>query len=131
VTGYVRGDAPSDDASGGARQPVAGMAVRCSGCILCCWTELAGVVGAWRHSGFDADFETLHERLSSGWTVQAARLSESYALDKIEDRLGELGRDWFLLGGVTSGGELRIRSSEPTFTPEAGWTPLYFAPGRG
>jgi CPA1 family monovalent cation:H+ antiporter len=73
------------------------------------------------------DFYTLQQRLSDGWTVQTARLSKDFDLDRLKSRLGELGNDWLLLGSVSPQGELQIYSNEQPFKPAAGWTLLYFA----
>jgi CPA1 family monovalent cation:H+ antiporter len=59
------------------------------------------------------DFYTLQQRLSDGWTVQTARLSKDFDLDRLKSRLGELGNDWLLLGSVSPQGELQIYSNEP------------------
>lgn len=75
----------------------------------------------------DADFETLHQWLNEGWTVQTTRLSKDFNFDRIKRRLGEHGRDWLLLGGISPKGELQLYSGEQPFTPEAGWIMLYFA----
>ena len=78
----------------------------------------------------DADFETLHQRLDDGWTIQTTRLSEAYGLDQLTERLGESGQDWLLLAGVSPGGSLRLYSREQSFTPKAGWLLFYFAPDQ-
>lgn len=78
----------------------------------------------------DADFEILQQRLDEGWTIQTTQIGENYDLGLIKERLGEPGRDWMLLGAVSPEGELVICSSEQVFTPERGWTILYFAPAQ-
>lgn len=78
----------------------------------------------------DADVVTLHRHLEEGWTVQTTRLTEAYGLEQLGERLGTLGRDWLLIGGVSPGGALRLHSSEQPFTPKAGWLLFYFAPDQ-
>lgn len=77
------------------------------------------------------DFYTLEQRLNDGWTVQTTRLSKGFDLDQLKNRLGELGKNWLLIGSVSPQGELRIYSHEQPFKPAAGWTLLYFAPENG
>jgi len=74
------------------------------------------------------DFYTLQQRLNNGWKVQSTRLSKDFDLDRLKNRLGELGDDWVLLGSLSPQGRLQIYSSEQRFKPSAGWTLLYFAP---
>ena len=73
------------------------------------------------------DYYTLQQRLAEGWTVQTTRLTKDFDLDRLQGRLGELGKDWFLLGCVSAQGELKIYSCEQRFKPVVGWTLLYFA----
>lgn len=82
------------------------------------------------HIAFDssAGFEMLHRRLDEGWTVQSTSLREGFDFGQFKGRLGELGRDWLLLGGITPVGEFRLYSHEQRFRLESGWTALYFAP---
>lgn len=82
------------------------------------------------HIAFDssADFETLHQRLDEGWKVQSKSLREKFGFDQLKGLLGEPGRDWLLLGGITPDGEFRLYSREQRFRLESGWTTLYFAP---
>lgn len=47
-----------------------------------------------------------------------------------EQRLGILGRDWLLLGGVTPKGIFRLYSGQQPFTPETGWALIHFAAER-
>lgn len=75
-----------------------------------------------------ADFETLHTRLEAGWMVQSTRLTETYRMDQLSQRLGTPGSDWLLLGAVAADGEFRLHSQEQPFKPERNWTVLYFAP---
>jgi CPA1 family monovalent cation:H+ antiporter len=82
------------------------------------------------HAAFDdgEDFNTLHERLDEGWTMQTTRLTESYGLEKMRERLGEQGEDWVLIGGVNPDGLFQLFSEEQPFKAERGWKMLYFAP---
>lgn len=73
------------------------------------------------------DFYTLQQRLIDGWTVQTTRLSKDFDLDRLKNRLGDLGKDWLLIGTVSPQGILQIYSSEQSFNPTAGWTLLYFS----
>ncbi|MEZ5788551.1 MAG: NAD-binding protein, partial [Xanthobacteraceae bacterium] len=75
-----------------------------------------------------ADFEVLHKRLGDGWIVQSTRLSETFDMDQLEQRLGTPDSGWLFLGGITPEGGFRLFSEEQPFEPEAGWTLLYFAP---
>jgi CPA1 family monovalent cation:H+ antiporter len=75
-----------------------------------------------------ADFEMLRERQGEGWKIQTTTLSESYDLDKMTQRLGEPGSEWLLLAAITPDGAFRLYSGEQPFTPDVGWTVLYFAP---
>ena len=74
------------------------------------------------------DFYTLEQRLRDGWAVQSTRLSKDFDLDRLKSRLGEIGKDWVLLGSLSSQGKLQIYSNEEGFKPTAGWALLYFAP---
>ena len=75
-----------------------------------------------------ADFQALDGRLAQGWIIQTTRLSETYGLDKVKEKLGMPGAEWFLLGALTPAGQLRLYSREQRFRPEPGWRILYFAP---
>ncbi|MDF1581310.1 MAG: sodium:proton antiporter [Desulfuromonadales bacterium] len=77
------------------------------------------------------DFYTLEQRLRDGWTVQTTRLSKDFDLDRLKNRLGELDKDWLLIGSVSPQGELQVYSSEQPFKSAAGWTLLYFSPENG
>jgi CPA1 family monovalent cation:H+ antiporter len=76
------------------------------------------------------DFCTLHQLLSDGWTVQSTRLSDTFNIGRLKDRLGAPGADWILIGGVSPQGKLQIYSNEQAFKPAKGWTLLYFAPEK-
>ncbi len=41
--------------------------------------------------------------------------------------MGEMGKDWLLLGGVSASGAFRLYSREQRFKLESGWTVLHFA----
>lgn len=75
-----------------------------------------------------ASFEWLSRRMADGWTVQATKLTRSHGWTEFAARLGEPGRDWLLLGGVSPTGAFRLYSKEQRFRLDAGWTALYFAP---
>ncbi|MEE4365067.1 MAG: sodium:proton antiporter [Desulfotignum sp.] len=77
-----------------------------------------------------ADYHTLHQRLSDGWTIQTTRLSKGFDLDRLKNRLGDIGEDWILLGSISPAGRLELYADEQPFKIEAGWTVLYFAPHR-
>lgn len=74
------------------------------------------------------DFYTLQQRQNDGWTIQTTRLSKEFDLDRLKQRLGDLGTDWILIGGVSPQGELQIYSPEQPFKSGVGWRLLYFAP---
>lgn len=74
------------------------------------------------------DYCTLEQRMNDGWTVQTTRLSKDFDIDRLKIRLGELGKEWMLIGSVSPQGELKIYSSEQPFKCAAGWTLLYFSP---
>ncbi len=76
----------------------------------------------------EANFEVLHQRLDEGWRIATTKFSESFGWEAFNERMGERGRDWLLLGGVSPDGMLRLYSREQRFKLEAGWTVLYFAP---
>lgn len=82
------------------------------------------------HLAFDpsASYLVLDQRLQEGWTVQSTKLSASHGWAHAKARLGEHGDDWLLLGGISSGGQLRLYSLEQRFKLDAGWTMIYFAP---
>lgn len=75
-----------------------------------------------------ATFAFLHQRLQEGWTVSTSKFTASYGWSEFTQRMGERGRDWLLLGGISSDGMLRLYAAEQSFKLEAGWTALYFAP---
>ncbi len=76
----------------------------------------------------NATFDMLSQRLTQGWTVQTSKLTKSHGWTEFVTRLGEQGKDWLLLGGVSPAGAFRLYSKEQKFKLEAGWTALYFAP---
>ncbi|MEO7938071.1 MAG: sodium:proton antiporter [Burkholderiaceae bacterium] len=82
------------------------------------------------HFAFDsiATFDMLSERLALGWKVQASKLTKNHGWSELATRLGEQGKDWVLLGGVSAAGAFRLYSTEQKFKLEAGWTALCFAP---
>lgn len=75
-----------------------------------------------------ANFEVLHKRLGDGWIVQSTRLSETFDMDQLKQRLGTPDGGWLLLGAIMPDGGFRLYSEEQPFAPEADWTVLYFAP---
>jgi len=77
-----------------------------------------------------ASFDVLHQRLAEGWTVQATRLSAQFGWAELTDRLGAPLEQWILLGALTPAGAFRLYSKEQHFKLAAGWTAIYFAPGR-
>lgn len=77
-----------------------------------------------------ANFEVLHQRLEEGWTVQTRKLGASFGWAGFKQRMGEPGKDWLLLGGVTPAGLFRLYSTEQPFKLEAGWTVVCFAPAQ-
>jgi NhaP-type Na+/H+ or K+/H+ antiporter len=81
------------------------------------------------HSAFDpqANFEWLQQRLDDGWTIQTTKFTPSFGWTELGNRLGEPGKDWLLLGGVSPNGVLRLTSKEQPFKLEAGWIAIYFA----
>ena len=60
--------------------------------------------------------------------VTTTRLGPDYGYSDLAKRLGELGTDWLLLGGVSPSGAFRLWSDEQRFKLEAGWTVIHFAP---
>jgi CPA1 family monovalent cation:H+ antiporter len=82
------------------------------------------------HFAFDpgAHYAGLHEHLHEGWTVQTTRFSPSYGFAELKLRLGQPGKDWLLLGGVSPTGAFRLYSDEQRFRLESGWTAIVFAP---
>lgn len=76
----------------------------------------------------DANFHVLNARLQDGWTVQTTPFTKSYAWQEFEERMGKVGVDWWLIGGVSPAGQFRIYSSEQPFKVEAGWTVICLAP---
>jgi CPA1 family monovalent cation:H+ antiporter len=81
---------------------------------------------------FDADapFESLQGRLAEGWTIQTTKLTANFGFAELKARLGEPGRDWQLLGGISPSRIFRLYSTEHRFKIEAGWTAICFAPER-
>ncbi len=77
------------------------------------------------------DFFTLHQRLDDGWTIQTIRIRKKFDISRLQEDLGQIGDDWFLLGGVSQSGQLELYSSEQPFKSEVGWTLLFFAPQGG
>ncbi len=75
-----------------------------------------------------ATFSLLNQRLQDGWTVSTSKFTTSYGWSEFTQRMGERGRDWLLLGGISPEGLLRLYAAEQSFKLEAGWTVLYFAP---
>mgnify|MGYP001550249130 FL=1 len=75
-----------------------------------------------------ATFALLHQRLQEGWTVSTSKFTASYGWSEFTQRMGERGRDWLLLGGISPEGLLRLYAAEQSFKLDAGWTVLYFAP---
>jgi CPA1 family monovalent cation:H+ antiporter len=73
------------------------------------------------------DAYTLHERMIEGWAVQTTRLSENFSYEQFEDKLGEPGEDWVLVGSISPDGRFRLYSREHPFTPDEGWLLIYFA----
>ena len=82
------------------------------------------------HIAFDpvASFEALHERLERGWAIQATQLTDADDLAALERRLGEEGRDWLLLAGLSPVGAFRLHSSDHALPLGIGRTIVYFAP---
>lgn len=78
----------------------------------------------------NAGYETLHQQLSDGWTVQVTHLSATFGWAELKNRLGEPGKAWQLLGGVEPDGTFRLYSKEQRFKLEPGWKAIYFAPQR-
>lgn len=76
------------------------------------------------------DAHTLQQRLDEGWAVQTSRLSQSFDMERLEQRLGQTGEDWILLGSVSNDGQFRLYSREHAFSPDEGWQLLYFAPQK-
>ena len=76
----------------------------------------------------EATWHALDARLLEGWTVQTTNLAKSYGWAELTERMGEVGKDWWLVGGVSPAGAFRIYSSEQAFKANAGWTVICFAP---
>lgn len=74
------------------------------------------------------DFQTLQHRLNDGWSIQTTRLSKDFDLEQLKNRLGELGTDWVLIGGISPQGKLLLYSKEQPFNVTTDWVLLYFAP---
>jgi CPA1 family monovalent cation:H+ antiporter len=74
------------------------------------------------------DYYTVQQRLSEGWVIKTTKLSKDFDLARLQSRLGELGKDWVLLGCVSVQGQLKIYSGEQRFKPKADAILLYFAP---
>jgi CPA1 family monovalent cation:H+ antiporter len=79
----------------------------------------------------EAQFHTLNARVQDGWTVQTTTLTKSYGWQDFQERMGKMGEDWWLIGGVTPAGQFRLYSSEQPFRAEAGWTVIRFDPPTG
>lgn len=79
----------------------------------------------------EASFHLLNARLQDGWTVQTTTLTKSYGWTEFQERMGKMGEDWWLIGGVSPSGQFRIYSSEQPFKAEAGWTVIRFDPPTG
>jgi len=94
--------------------------------------QAAGEVSLLRRGFFafhaDATFHALEARLQDGWTLQTTRFTASYAWPEFTERMGKVGYDWWLIGGVSPDGQFRIYSSEQPFKAEPGWTVFCFAP---
>lgn len=75
------------------------------------------------------DASTLDDLLNQGWVIKTTRLSENFDLQSMEENLGKAGTDWLLIGRVSPDGKFRLYSREHSFTPQAGWLLVYFAPG--
>jgi len=78
----------------------------------------------------EATIHALNGRLQEGWSIQTSNLTYAWGWNEFSERLGALGKDWWLLGGIAPGGAFRIYSSEQPFKLDAGWTAIYFAPPR-
>jgi len=76
----------------------------------------------------EINYETLHEWLAAGWTVQDSRLSADYDMDQLRERLGEVGTDWIPLASITSDGSFRLHTEELPIRFRKDWRLLYFAP---
>lgn len=76
----------------------------------------------------EATYHALDAWLQEGWTVQTTNLTKSYGWTELTERMGEVGKDWWLVGGVSPAGLFRIYSSEQAFKADAGWTVICFAP---
>lgn len=74
------------------------------------------------------DAHSLEEKLQQDWTIQTTRLSKDFDMEQLEEKLGDPGDDWLLLGSVSPDGKLKLYSREHAFSPEEGWLLLYFAP---
>ncbi|HLR87198.1 MAG TPA: sodium:proton antiporter [Wenzhouxiangella sp.] len=75
------------------------------------------------------DASTLDRLIKDGWVIKTTRLSQNFDLESMEEKLGKAGTDWLLIGRVSPEGKFRLYSREHSFTPQAGWLLLYFAPG--
>jgi len=78
----------------------------------------------------EATYHSLDWRLRQGWTIQTSNFTYAWGWNEFKERMGTLGEDWWLLGGITPSGAFRIYSSEQPFKLDAGWTAIYFAPER-
>lgn len=74
------------------------------------------------------DAYSLHDRMNEGWVFQTTRLREKFTMEQLEEKLGEPGEDWLLIGSVSPDGKFRLYSSEHPFSPDSDWLLLYFAP---
>lgn len=77
-----------------------------------------------------SNLDTLLDRLDDGWLIQSVPLNDDVDLAGLEERWGEMGRDWSLLGAISPDGAFRLYSTERPFTPNDGWTLVYFAPAE-
>lgn len=74
------------------------------------------------------DAYSLHQRMTSGWTIQTTRLGEGLSFEQFEERMGEPGEDWLLLGSVSSEGRFQLYSRAHRFAPDEDDLLLHFSP---
>jgi CPA1 family monovalent cation:H+ antiporter len=74
------------------------------------------------------DAYSLHERMTDGWSIQTTRLGEGFSMEAFEEKMGEPGEDWLLLGSISPDGKFRLYSREHPFTPDEDWLLIHFAP---